>query len=119
MGSADGNVVVPHVARPSVPFGWMIARTGSASSRHQVTSVTSPNVQIIARPVPFSGSASACAFTSTGALKRGVSTVRPKSGWYRGSSGWATSATQAGMSSGRVVSISTNPPTSVAKRMRW
>ena len=33
-----------------------------------------------------------------------------KEGWYRGSSGCATIATHAGISSGRVVSISTNPP---------
>ncbi len=47
----------------------MIARTGRPSSRHQTTSVTSPNVQIIAMPVPFSGSASGCALTGTGTLK--------------------------------------------------
>ena len=41
--------------RPSQP---MIGRVGSCSSRHQVTSVRSPNVQIIAMPEPFSGSAS-------------------------------------------------------------
>jgi hypothetical protein len=32
-------------------------RVGSASSRHQITSVTSPKVQIMAMPEPFSGSA--------------------------------------------------------------
>jgi len=41
----------------NAPFGCRIERTGNASSRHQTTSVTSPNVQIIATPDPFSGSA--------------------------------------------------------------
>jgi hypothetical protein len=63
-----------------VPFGWMIARTGKRSSRHHVTSVWSPNVQIIATPLPFSGSANACAFTGTRTPKSGVTTSDPKSG---------------------------------------
>ena len=33
----------------------MIARIGRFSSRHHVTSVVSPNVQIMAMPVPLSG----------------------------------------------------------------
>ena len=50
----------PSPARPtrtgrSVPSAWMTARTGRLSSRHQVTSVMSPNVQIIAMPLPFFG----------------------------------------------------------------
>ena len=97
---------MPHVTGRSAPFGWITARTGSDSSRHQVTSVMSPNVQIIAMPLPFSGSASACARTGTGTPNSGVVTSVPKSGLYRSSSGCATSATQAGISSGRVVSIS-------------
>jgi len=36
----------------------VIARIGSASSRHQVTSVMSPKVQTIAMPLPLSGLAS-------------------------------------------------------------
>ena len=71
-----------------------------------MTSVTSPNVQIIAMPLPFSGSASGCARIGTRAPNSGVITRCPNSGWYRSSSGCATSATQAGISSGRVVSIS-------------
>ena len=59
----------------------MTARTGNPSSRHQVTSVRSPNVQIIAMPLPFSGSASACALTGTGTLNSGVTTSVPNSGW--------------------------------------
>jgi hypothetical protein len=43
---------VPAANRPSRPIS---ARVGSWSSRHHVTSVVSPNVQIIATPVPFSG----------------------------------------------------------------
>jgi hypothetical protein len=56
------------------------ARTGSESSRHHVTSVMSPKVQIIAMPLPFSGSASACAFTGTRAPNSGVTTSVPNSG---------------------------------------
>ena len=56
------------------------ARTGRLSSRHQVTSVMSPKVQIIAMPLPFSGSASACAFTGTRTPKSGVTTSVPNSG---------------------------------------
>ena len=59
----------------------MIGRVGSASSRHQVTSVVSPNVQIIAMPEPFSGSARWWATTGTSTSKIGVRTVVPKSGW--------------------------------------
>src|SRR6478609_920651 len=44
------------------------------SSRHHTTSVVSPNVQIIAMPEPFSGSASGCATTGTGTPKSGVRT---------------------------------------------
>ncbi len=51
-----------------------MARTGSDSSRHHVTSVVSPNVQIIATPVPFSGSASAWATKGTDTPKSGVVT---------------------------------------------
>jgi hypothetical protein len=80
--------------------------------------VKSPNVQIIAIPLPFCGSASACAFTGTRTPKSGVTTSFPNSGWYRASSGCATSATQAGINSGRVVSISTNPPCGNPKRIR-
>ncbi len=83
----------------------MIARVGSCSSRHQVTSLRSPKVQIIAMPEPLSGSARRWATTGTSTSNSGVRTVLPNSGWYRSSSGWATSATQAGSSSGRVVSM--------------
>jgi len=56
-------------------------RTGRSSSRHQVTSVVSPNVQIIAMPEPLSGCASSCASTGTGTPNSGVVTVEPNSGW--------------------------------------
>ena len=93
--------------RPSNPT---IARFGRSSSRHHTTSVTSPKVQIIAMPVPLSFWARWCATTGTSTPKTGVVTVVPNSGWYRSSSGCATSATHAGMSSGRLVSISMTPP---------
>ena len=63
--------------RPSRPT---MARTGSASSRHQITSVRSPNVQIMATPVPFSGSASSWARMGTSTSNNGVRTVVPNKG---------------------------------------
>ena len=75
-GRAPRSVVshspAPHAIARKRPSGRSTARTGSDSSRHQVTSVTSPNVQIIAAPVPFSGLASGCARTGTRAWKSGV-----------------------------------------------
>jgi hypothetical protein len=102
-GTPDGG------AGSSRPLRPMTGRVGRSSSRHQITSVRSPKVQTMAIPVPLSGSASRCASTGTSTEKSGVRTVRPNSGWYRASSGCATRATQAGMSSGRVVSIHTGP----------
>ena len=58
--------------RPSVPT---MLRVGSCSSRHQVTSVMSPKVQIMAMPEPLSGSASSWAWTSTSTPNSGVRTV--------------------------------------------
>jgi hypothetical protein len=58
----------------------MIPRTGSDSSRHQTTSVTSPKVQIMAMPEPFSGSANGCGLIGTGTPNSGVSTFVPNSG---------------------------------------
>ena len=63
--------------RPSRP---MMARVGKLSSRHQITSVRSPNVQIMAMPVPLSICASGCARTGTSTPYSGVRTVLPKSG---------------------------------------
>jgi len=97
----------------------MIVRIGSRSSRHQVTSVRSPNVQHIAMPEPLSGSASGWASTGTSTPNTGVVTVEPNSGRYRSSSGWATSAQHAASSSGRVVSIRTPPPSDVWKVSPW
>ena len=56
------------------------------------------------------GSASSWARIGTSTPNSGVVAVRPNSGWYRSSSGWATTATQAGSSSGRVVSIHRSSP---------
>ena len=89
-------------------------RVGRSSSRHHTTSVTSPKVQIMAIPEPLSGSARWWARTGTSTPKSGVCTVEPKRAAYRSSSGWATRATQAATSSGRVVSISMS-----SKRRRW
>ena len=80
-------------------------RVGSRSSRHHWTSVRSPNVQHMAMPAPLSISASGWATTGTSTPNTGEVTVVPKSEAYRSSSGWAMRATQAGSSSGRVVSI--------------
>ena len=57
----------------------MTLRVGRSSSRHQVTSVMSPNVQTMAMPVPLSGSASGWATTGTSTSKIGVRTVVPTS----------------------------------------
>ena len=83
----------PYAARPasdSMPGGGSglirparltMARTFRFSSRHQITSVVSPNVQIMALPVPLSGSASSWATTGTSTPNTGVVTVVPNSGW--------------------------------------
>ncbi len=63
--------------RPSRPT---MARIGRFSSRHHVTSVVSPNVQIMAMPVPLSGCASSWATIGTSTPYRGVRTVVPKCG---------------------------------------
>ena len=62
------------------PSGPMMGRTGSSSSRHQVTSTVSPNVQTMAMPVPLAGSARAWASTGTSVSNSGTRTVEPKSG---------------------------------------
>ena len=84
--------ISPYADRPSGesrPAGGMVemrpsfsttVRTGKPSSRHQTTSVVSPNVQIIAMPDPFSGSASSWATTGTRTLNSGVVTSVPISG---------------------------------------
>ena len=76
-------------------------------------------MQIMATPVPFSGSANGCATTGTDTPKSGVRTVPPTSAAYRSSSGCTTSATHAGSNSGREVSISTRPPSGRSKAIRW
>ena len=50
----------------------MIARLGRSSSRHHMTSVTSPKVQIMAMPVPLSFWARWCASTGTSTPNSGV-----------------------------------------------
>ena len=52
----------------------MRALVGRFSSRHHTTSVVSPKVQIMAMPVPFSGSASSWARIGTSTPKSGVTT---------------------------------------------
>ncbi len=96
----------------------MTLRVGSSSSRHQVTSVVSPNVHTMAMPVPLSGWASGWATTGTSTPNRGVRTVEPINDRKRSSSGWATIATQLTISSGRVVSMRTSP-SAPWKAIRW
>ena len=95
-------------------------RVGRPSSRHHVTSVTSPNVHTIAMPVPFSGSASSCATTGTGASKSGVydgraderrRIARPR--------GWRRAPRTRGSARGETFSISTVPPPSRSNAIRW
>ena len=68
----------------------------------------SPNVHTMTSPVPLAGSASRWARIGTGTPNTGVIAVWPIRAAYRSSSGWATSATQAGSSSGRVVAMTTS-----------
>ncbi len=56
-------------SRPSLPI---TGRVSSCRSRHQVTSVMSPNVHTITRPVPLAGSARRCARIGTGTPNSGV-----------------------------------------------
>ena len=76
-----GDVIQAGVSARKRPSRPMSARVGRSSSRHHVTSVVSPKVQIIAMPEPLSGSASGCASTGTSTSKTGVRTVEPNSGW--------------------------------------
>ncbi len=62
------------------PLRSRIERVGRRSSLHQVTSVVSPNVQIMAMPEPLSGWASPWARTGTSTPKTGEVTVVPKRG---------------------------------------
>jgi hypothetical protein len=96
----------------------MIVRVARFNSRHQTTSVWSPNVQTIAMPEPLSACASGCASTGTRTPNSGVVASLPNSGLNRSSSGWATSATHAASSSGLVVSMKTGSP-ATSKRSRW
>ena len=60
------------------PARVTMERVGRCSSRHQITSVTSPKVQIMAIPDPFSGSARRMGERSgTSTPKSGVCTVVP------------------------------------------
>lgn len=53
------------------PSHLTIVRVSSASSRHHVTSLRSPNVHTMAIPEPFSGSANLCDTTGTLTLNSG------------------------------------------------
>ena len=80
-GEAGLGVDAPRGLReePAIPAEH--GRVGNWSSRHQITSVTSPNVQIIAMPEPLSGLARRWATTGTSTPNSGVRTCLPKSGW--------------------------------------
>jgi len=93
------------VSRCNRPSRITTVRVGRRSSRHQVTSVWSPNVQHIAMPAPLSFSAARCASTGISTPNSGEVTVVPNRFWYRSSSGWAISAHTLTSSSGRVVSM--------------
>ena len=75
----------PASSRPSWPI---TGRVSSRRSRHQVTSVVSPNVQTMAMPVPLAGSASRCARTGTAhPEQRRAAPWRRTAPAYRSSSG--------------------------------
>ena len=73
----------------------------------------------ITSPVPLSFSTSGWVLTGTRVPNSGVTASLPTSSRWRSSSGWASSATQAGISSGRVVSIRASPPPTGWKRTRF
>ena len=77
-GTAGTPVGGASTSRPSLPITDLVSRS---SSRHQITSVRSPNVQTIAIPEPLSGLASRCARTGTATPNSGVRTVAPNSRW--------------------------------------
>ena len=70
--------------RPSKPI---MGRVGSFSSRHQMTSVTSPKVQIIAMPEPLSICANRWAKIGTSTPNSGVLALLPNRCAYLSSSG--------------------------------
>ena len=51
----EGEVIASGASARIRPSNPMMPRFGRSSSRHHVTSVMSPKVQIIAMPVPLSG----------------------------------------------------------------
>ena len=106
------EVIQSGVSASMRPSLRRMARSGSSRSLHQSMSVVSPKVQHMAMPAPLSFSAAEWGSTGTSTPKTGEVTVVPNSGLKRSSSGWATRATQAGSSSGRVVSTQTSavPP---------
>ena len=91
-----------------------MVRVGRSSSRHHTTSVTSPNVQIMAMPEPLSGSARRWARTGTSTPKSGVCTVDAEAGGVALVVGVGHQGHAGGHNSGRVVSISMS-----SKRSRW
>ena len=78
--SSDSHPGVPHVTGPSVPFCWMMARTGSFSSRHQVTSVDVTEGADHRDAAALGGIGERCARTGTRTPKSGVLTCDPNSG---------------------------------------
>ena len=76
-GSSDAHPSSPHGTARSRPLRPTMVRVGRASSRHHVTSVVSPKVQIMAMPEPLSGSASGCTSTGTRTWYSGVITSWP------------------------------------------
>ena len=111
--SGDRRTMRPFVGRRPAAGVWTmrpsrptIDRTGSPSSRHQMTSVVSPNVQIIAMPEPFSGSASSWATTGTSTpnKRRSRQCCRTAAGSARRRGGRRARRTRRA-SSGRVVSM--------------
>src|SRR6266566_2050066 len=63
---AAGGLASSRPSRPST------GRAGSRRSRHQVTSLLSPNVHTMAMPVPLAGSARRCASTGTSTPNSGL-----------------------------------------------
>ena len=99
----------------SLPYLLRMTRVSSLCFSHHSLSVSSPKVQHMTRPVPFSRSTFASATIGTSMLNSGVRAFLPS--YFAASSGWYISATQAGSSSGRVVITGAGWPSMLNRMM--
>ena len=101
----------------SLPAASMPMRRSRPSRFHRCTSAPSPKVHTIMRPVPKSVRTSSSERIGTSCSLSGTTADWPASAAYRSSSGLKYSATQLGISSGRVVEITRSRPSGARKAM--